>query len=291
MLPLRLGQRVAAADTEDVVGTRNTDSRTGAQDIDVAAEGFRVRLEDRQHGLVHRQAVVGAHARGNAPERLAALHLVIATRRRFERCRLCDRFRLGPRLRRGLGSRLRLFYRELRRRLRRKSRRRGRGRGRTWLCRCRTLDLAAVGRRAAARGLHGLRRATRRRRIRGRIEQQRVFAEQPAPRPGRFDKEGQERLADRRLRTQLHDVAVRATAANHRKRDLLQVERPVETVARKCICRGQRDSQVLQFFGRDRQQLDFSAQRLAERGVQPNIPKPKRPNLARQEKYQHKRDS
>jgi hypothetical protein len=38
-------------------------------------------------------------------------------------------------------------------------------------------------------------------------------------------------------------------------------------------------------------QLDFSAQRLAERRFQANVSKPKRPNLARQEKGKHKRDS
>jgi len=58
MVPLRFGQSLAAADLEDLVRTWNTQSRTRAQYVDIAAKRFGIGLEDCQHGLVHRQTAV-----------------------------------------------------------------------------------------------------------------------------------------------------------------------------------------------------------------------------------------
>ena len=233
MLALCLGERIAAADAENVIGTRNAYRRAGAENVDIPPESIGIRLEDGQHGLVHRQATIGPDPRCDPPESLAALDDVIATGGRVKRRNVGNGRRLRFRLRLRFRARLRLFGRQLRGRCRGRPRRRRRPRLRLRRRRRGPLDLAAVCRCASTGRLHGLCHAARRRRVSGRVQQERVFAQQGAPRPYCLDKERQERLAHCRLGPQLHDIAVRAPSANDRKGDVLQIERTIQSIPRE----------------------------------------------------------
>ena len=105
MVALRFVQRVGAIDTINVVSAGKSKPRAGTQDIDVAAERFRIRLVDRKHRLVHRQAEVGPDARCDSPQRLARLHDVVLARRRVVRQVGLTGLRLG------LGHRFRFRFR------------------------------------------------------------------------------------------------------------------------------------------------------------------------------------
>ena len=61
MLPLRFLERVGPVDVVNGISARDAESGAGSEEIDVAAESLRVGFVDRQHRLVHRQTVVGAH--------------------------------------------------------------------------------------------------------------------------------------------------------------------------------------------------------------------------------------
>ena len=146
MLALRLGQGLAAVNANNFVCAWDTQRRTRSQDIDVAAERGRVRLENRQHRLVHGQTAVGSHSCGYAPQCFAARHGVITAGRGVIR-----RY-IGRYIERYIAFLLRFWPRLFasRCRLRRWS----------WLrssalrCGRRTSDLATIRRRGTTRGLH-----------------------------------------------------------------------------------------------------------------------------------------
>ena len=176
----------------EVRARRQLQRSTREQDVHVAAERARVAAIDGEHHAVDRD-VFGPRAVGDRPERLGPAHGAIRAARR--RCRQRARRRaarlrlfLGPRRRRGLGSRRR--RRRLLRRLRALGRRLGRRGG--------SIDRAARTTRARGAGLG--RRDGRRRGRRGqqhrRIEKDGVLAQPPAARPRRFDEQRNERLDD-----------------------------------------------------------------------------------------------
>ncbi len=241
------------------VGTRDPEPRTGPQDIDIAAEGFRIRFEDREHRLVHAEAAVGTYAARDTPQRIAADHRVVAAGRPLVRVLV------------GRGGRCGRLAADRRPGGRRRSR--GHRSGRLRLRG--TLDATAVRRFRARRRRHlGLRRRRGGRCERRRVKQDRVFPQHAAVRPYRLHEKRQERLRHRRLRAYPDDVAVGGSGTHHFEYEILQVVRALDPVAVKGFRAGQGDLQVLHFLGRGGEELDFRAQRLVQRRFEPYFPKP-----------------
>ena len=163
----------------------------GAQHIDVAAERCGIRLVDRDHHLIDRDAVRSQPV-GDRPQRLGALHGTVDAARGGRR-----------RARRGWGG-----ARDVRWRLAESpvpasaALQRAAARG--------AVDLTAgrvAARRAGLRGLHRRRRGRRRQQAPADRAGPCIRLHVAAARPRGFDQQRHERLGDRLARRDLHDVA------------------------------------------------------------------------------------
>jgi hypothetical protein len=243
-----LATRLARIDGLHRVGRRHGQVGAGHQSVHVAGnEGLRVGLQQGNQHLVKRyvRRFVGQR---NPPQRIAGAHVhrgrLTRRDRRRQRCR-------GRRGRRQFGRRRRNRFGQHGRGWRRRRQRHFRRWRRLGQHRCRSGhrrdDLGSLAQS-------------------GRIEQHRVFAQDPSTRPAKLEQHVQIGFVDRLRRGDVHDVVARRGRLQV-KAQLGERRAKFEIGLLERRLRGQTHLQRRGFVGADRRNFHVGVKRLAQRGV------------------------